>query len=388
MNSKISIQDVSIGDVSDVSVICATIERPDSVVRFINSVRKFYQDIQIVIGDQSRDKIELASFYKRNNIKCLRLPFDCGVAYARNECVKAVKTKFILLCDDDFVFTDKTDINIPLQALKKYPEIGIVTGAVIDHHKSGSEVYFQKRYYEKFLYLDKERKVLCSVPISYIKPQIYDTLGHTFYQCDIGLNFAIMRKDIFKDGIEWDSRFKCNGEHEDFYLNLKYNSNWKVIYTPEFYCDHEHLGNPTYVKLRDRQEGWLEFGKKWGIEQHLEFGYGLRDMNSYLTNKRHKERITSPESLPIYKERYMRIFPNGDCVASEGENVIPHEYKVPIPYDLDELVSPIGVTYKVLKEGYYKYKNARSTITWKFFKPIMRLEGTIRKLLGKLRPHD
>lgn len=68
MNSKISIQDVSIGDVSDVSVICATIERPDSVVRFINSVRKFYQDIQIVIGDQSRDKIELASFYKRNNV--------------------------------------------------------------------------------------------------------------------------------------------------------------------------------------------------------------------------------------------------------------------------------------------------------------------------------
>lgn len=84
----------------------------------------------------------------------------------------------------------------------------------------------------------------------------------------------------------------------------------------------------------------------------------------------------------------MGIFPNGDCVASEGENVIPHEYKVPIPYDLDELVSPIGVTYKVLKEGYYKYKNAISTITWKFFNPIMRLEGTIRKLLGKLHLHD
>jgi len=41
------------------------------------------------------------------------------------------------LCDDDFVFTDQTDINIPLQALKKYPEIGIVTGAVIDHHETG-----------------------------------------------------------------------------------------------------------------------------------------------------------------------------------------------------------------------------------------------------------
>ncbi|MBH9974723.1 MULTISPECIES: glycosyltransferase [Bartonella] len=378
MNSKKNIQNSSIGGVMDVSIICATIERPDLVERFINSVRKFYQDIPIIIGDQSRDQKKLESFYKKNKAQCLRLPFDCGVAYARNECVKAVKTKFILLCDDDFVFTDETDINIPLQALKKFPEIGIVTGAVIDHHKAGSSVYFQKRYYEKFIYLDKERKTFCSVPISYIKPHIYETPGHTFFQCDIGLNFAVMRKDIFKDGIEWDSRFKCNGEHEDFYLNLKYNSHWKVAYTPEFYCNHEHLSNSTYVKLRDRQDGWLEFGKKWGIEQHLEFGYGLRNMSSYLSGDRHRELITSAESLPIYKERYMRIFPNGDCVASDVMNVISAEYSA------DELVSSIGVSYKVLIKDYHKFQNARSTITWKIFRPMMRLEGTIRKLLGKV----
>ncbi len=382
MNGKEIIHNFRIGGIMDVSIICATIERPDLVTRFINSVRKFYKDIPIVIGDQSRDQEELASFYKTNKVQCLRLPFDCGVGYARNECIKAVKTKFILLCDDDFIFTDETDINIPLQALKKYPEIGIVTGSVIDHHKTGHAVYFQKRYYEKFIYLDKERGTLCSVPISYIKPQTYDTPGHTFYQCDIGLNFAVMRKDIFKDGIEWDSRFKCNGEHEDFYLNLKYNSHWKVVYTPEFYCDHEHLSNSTYIKLRDRQEGWLEFGKKWGIEQHLEFGYGLRNISSYLSDKKHKEAITSPESLPIYKERYVRIFPNGDCIASEVENAVPPEYRT------DELVSSVRVPYKVLIKEYYKFQNARSTITWKIFRPLMRLEGTIRKLLGKLRPHD
>ena len=147
MDEKEIIQNSRIGGIMDVSIICATIERPDLVTRFVNSVRKFYQEIPIIIGDQSRDQDELASFYKTNNVECLRLPFDCGVAYARNECIKAVKTKFILLCDDDFIFTDKTDINIPLQALEKYPEIGIVTGAVIDHHKSGGEVYFQKRYY-------------------------------------------------------------------------------------------------------------------------------------------------------------------------------------------------------------------------------------------------
>ena len=105
-------------------------------------------------------------------------------------------------------------------------------------------------------------------------------------------------------------------------------------------------------------------------------------MSSYLSGKLHKEPITSPENLPIYKERYMRIFPNGDCIASEVENVVSPEYRA------DEFVSPIGVPYKVLKKEYYKFQNARSTITWKIFRPLMRLEGTIRKLLGKLRQHD
>ncbi|WP_295895197.1 glycosyltransferase [uncultured Bartonella sp.] len=388
MTGKETIKNFHNCDVMDVSVICATIERPDLITRFVNSIRKNYQNIPIIIGEQSKNPTKLAPFYKKNNVQCLRLPFDCGVAYARNECVKAVKTKFILLCDDDFIFTDETDINIPLEAMNKFPEIGIVTGAVIDHHEVDGHVYFQKRYYEKFMYLDKERKTLCSVPISYIKPQLYETPNHTFYQCDIGLNFAVMRKDIFKDGNKWDNSFKCNGEHEDFYLSLKYNSNWKVAYAPEFYCDHEHLSNSIYMKLRDRQDGWLEFGDKWGIEQHLEFGYGLRDMSSYLSDKRHRERLTSQENLPIYIEGYMRIFPNGECVASEAEYIIPSEKGVSVSKKLDELVSPIGVPYKVLKKGYYKYKSARSTITWKIFRPLMRLEGTIRKLLRKLRSDD
>ena len=68
MDGKEINQNFKIGSVMDVSIICATIERPVLVTRFINSVRKFYQDIPIVIGDQSRDKIELAAFYKRNNV--------------------------------------------------------------------------------------------------------------------------------------------------------------------------------------------------------------------------------------------------------------------------------------------------------------------------------
>lgn len=378
---KATVSKINNSNVSEVTIICSTIERPDMVKRFINSVRKFYPEISIIIGDQSKDKKTLEEFYLENNVKCIRLPFDCGVGYARNECAKAVKTQFMLLCDDDFIFTSKTDVTIPITAMKCYPELGIVTGTVFDQHKVGDKVYFQKRYYEKLMHLDRARKILFSVPISYIKPQVYETPGYVFYQCDIGLNFALIRSDVFKSGVGWDSRYKCNGEHEDFYLNLKYNSNWKVAYTPEFFCDHNHISNSTYVALRDRQTGWLEFGKKWGVEQHLEIGHGLRDISAYLSETGHRERISSPDNLPCYHDGYVRIFPNGDCAACEGDNNA-------LSSSTAFSDSMPRIPYDVLRKSFHKFQRARSTIIWKIFRPFMRLEGTIRKYLRKMYSHE
>jgi len=90
--------------------------------------------------------------------------------------------------------------------------------------------------------------------------------------CDAVLNFAVMRRTIFDNPcIRWDERFKSNGEHEDFYLNLKFNSDVKVAYLPTMTAGHHHPEEFSKYRsrLRDRREGWTAFFDKWGIDQYL-----------------------------------------------------------------------------------------------------------------------
>ena len=92
------------------------------------------------------------------------------------------------------------------------------------------------------------------------------------------MNFCVFRRSIFSDCIRWDDRIKINGEHEDFFLNLKLNSQWKVAYLPSMAALHHHpLAAGSYESaLRSRQDGWTYFLEKWGIDQHLEIGTGVR----------------------------------------------------------------------------------------------------------------
>lgn len=113
-----------------------------------------------------------------------------------------------------------------------------------------------------------------------------------------GLNFAVMRKKIFADGAGWDTRFRSNGEHEDFYLNLKENTHWEVAYCPDFICSHNHLSSTSYKNLRNRQDGWRLFGVKWLLTHHLEIGFGLRPYGSFEDNYIRHDASPAHSQLP------------------------------------------------------------------------------------------
>src|SRR5262249_3950523 len=95
------------------------------------------------------------------------------------------------------------------------------------------------------------------------------------------LNFALFRKSIFRAGLAWDEQFKSNGEHEDFYLNLKLNFPFKVAHLSTMVAYHHHPEEYRVYRsrLRDRNEGWLRFFRKWGLEQHVAFGLGVRTID-------------------------------------------------------------------------------------------------------------
>ncbi|MGO9991009.1 MAG: glycosyltransferase family 2 protein [Steroidobacteraceae bacterium] len=282
----------------------ATIERPHVAQRLIVSARRCFPRMPIYVADQSLSVAAMKSFYAKMNVTLIRMPYDAGVCASRNRLVARITEKYFVLCDDDFVFGRRTNFHEALGILDHYPEIGVVGGKLYDY--DGSMEY--TRNWELFLHLDRANRTLTSIPIYHLAPRVTQ-LGKTqFYHCDAVMNFAVIRRDIFRQPeIRWDERFKSNGEHEDFFLNMKLNSEVRVAYLPTMVAYHHHP--EVFLKyrsqLRDRQEGWKRFFAKWNIDQHLEIGLGVRtidDFNVVVAEEEARDRFFLNQNLALRRE--------------------------------------------------------------------------------------
>lgn len=245
--------------------------------RLILSARKYFPAMPIYVADQSYRIDAMEAFYRRHDVTLVRMPYDIGVTSSRNALARAVAEDYFVLCDDDFIFDRETSFDAPLRLLDAVPEIGVAGGRLFDFYGTDEHL----RRWEMYLQYDPEQKILFSVPISQLAPRARQIAGVRYYLCDAVLNFAVMRRSMFDAGIRWDERFKSNGEHEDFFLNMKVNSPFKAAHVPAMVAFHHHP--ETYLayrsRLRERCEGWRLFLEKWGLEQHIEFGLGVRTLD-------------------------------------------------------------------------------------------------------------
>jgi GT2 family glycosyltransferase len=261
----------------------ATIERPQVVQRLVRSVRIYFPDLPIYAADQSRHLAAMSHFYAENKVSVLQMPYDVGVTASRNSLAREIDEDYFVLCDDDFILGPQTSFRDAVQILETHPEIGIVGGRLYDFSWESSQELV--RHWELFLQYDRQQKILFSIPIYELAPKVRQLGGISFYLCDAVLNFAVFRRSMFANGVQWDERFKSNGEHEDFYLNLKVNSPYRVAYLPTMVAYHHHPEEcRAYIgRLRERNEGWRRFFEKWDLEQHVEFGLGVRTIDDFDT---------------------------------------------------------------------------------------------------------
>jgi hypothetical protein len=255
----------------------ATVERPQVVQRLILSVRRYYPDLPIYVADQSRHIDAIAHFYEAMQVTVVAMPYDIGVTTSRNRLVREITEDYFILCDDDFIFGPETSFSEALRILEADQEIGVVGGRLFDFDGEIEEL----RNWELYLEYDPANKILLSIPIVRLAPQLRKIGGTHYYLCDAVLNFSVFRRSIFAAGVGWDERFKSNGEHEDFYLNMKLNTPFRASYLPTLIAYHHHP--EAYVnyrfRLRERNEGWRLFFEKWGLEQHIELGLGVRPLD-------------------------------------------------------------------------------------------------------------
>ena len=241
----------------DTAVLVTTFLRDELLFRCIESIRKYYSDISIFVGDNGTPDPDKTKFCSEYKCEILELPFDLGVAGTRNEALKLIpqKYKYIVIVEDDIVFTEHTDLHVWRKILEAEKKIGIVGGLLKltstedQHYEANTWIEGNTHYIEK------------------ITNPMWKASGDIkYFLCDLILNVFMMRKEVW-DEVKWDPQFKTAFEHSDFFLRLKYKTDEignpvfkkgkpilkknaiKVAYTPDVWMFHKKdIRNSEYQK--------------------------------------------------------------------------------------------------------------------------------------------
>lgn len=108
-----------------VTIATKTFLRYDKLQDLINSVRRYYPTITIVIADDSENPKTITGPYIEHYI----MPFGKGWFAGRNLAVSQVTTKYVLWVDDDFIFTANTKLEKMVDVLER-TTLDLVGGAV------------------------------------------------------------------------------------------------------------------------------------------------------------------------------------------------------------------------------------------------------------------
>ncbi|HNQ92345.1 MAG TPA: glycosyltransferase, partial [Alphaproteobacteria bacterium] len=183
-----------------VTAIIKTFERPEKVICLHKSIRKFYPHLRVIIIDDSKRPINYAW---DNGTEYTHTSYDIGLSAGRNMAVGMASTPYVLLLDDDFLFTEETKIEFFIDVLDS-TGFHIVAGNVLDCGKKKLIFRGMMNVKDNILYLN-----------SYQRGKDFE--GHIKY--DFVLNFFLARTKTLLD-YPWDDALKIR-EHEAFFWNLK-----------------------------------------------------------------------------------------------------------------------------------------------------------------------
>lgn len=285
--------------------------------------------MKLLVADQNEPSEQMAAFYRDCGVEVHWVPFDFGVSAGRSLLARNVATSFLVFGDDDYVFTKRTRFAPVMAYLKARPEVAIVTGAWVDSFpKKDGGVSREPRRYETYLYRDVVNRGLVAIPIDHVTPDVDTFEGEFFFRCELGLNWAMTRTSFFADErFLWDSQFKTNGEHENFFLQIKEFGGGRVMFYPGMECDHRPEAPSSYMRLRNREDGWAAFGRKWDVDWFLLVGkifHRYADYSGSAVTYSAGGRGASSH-LPKRNHDYLRVWANGTSTASVSDSVALRE---------------------------------------------------------------
>ena len=103
-----------------------TFERPAIIARLVASLRAMYPTMPVIVVDDSRAPMPIAG------VETIVLPFDRGVSAGRQAGLDRVRTPYVLVLDDDFIFYRATRLRPALDRLARNSAIDVLGGQLVD----------------------------------------------------------------------------------------------------------------------------------------------------------------------------------------------------------------------------------------------------------------
>lgn len=203
---------------ASVTIMATTFERPRCVLNFIQSVRRFYPELKVLICDNSRTPLFPDGTALPPDIAWLNLPdgFEPTVGAGRNHLLDRVKTPYFFLADDDHMINEHTDLHAMYRFLERrqYDIVGGCQG----RGDYGTAV-FEKKNDVAYQYFYRHHGL--------IEPGVV--------RCDRVSNTFMARTETVRR-IRWEHRVYAN-EHAEFFLRASGQA-LRIAQMSGVYVDH------------------------------------------------------------------------------------------------------------------------------------------------------
>ena len=232
---------------SKIAIGIKTFMREETLFKTLDSIEKYFPyPYKLYIADDGGVSNEKEYRYQQLGLRghvVIRLPFNSGLSFGRNEIIRRVKEKYVFMLDDDIRLTDSDSIKKMKQVLDSADNIGLCAGVI--YQENGEP--FGGRAYSQGLVLEIDKGILFRHKST---GKLAKADGVLYNYADQVVNFFLAQRAIFEK-VTWDNRIKIEFEHMDFFLNLK-QTKWKVAVCLEAKATHDHQLkiDPLYVHHR------------------------------------------------------------------------------------------------------------------------------------------
>lgn len=225
-------------------------------------------------GDISGKKKKLYEKLQAKGHTVLELPLNTGASKSRNMLLNQIKDEqYVLRMDDDFELNELTNIKAMLEIAKQNKNIGMVADLEKQIGFGKSTFHNTISPYQGFLEIKDGVLYKNIVPLKRFK---YIKLnGINYAYCDFSRNMLLIKREVF-DSIKWDDHIFFNGEHEDLMLQLKYHTDWKLVFTTDSVHLHREdireeklFQKKHYNQIKEAHKDKTYLFQKWGIKKEV-----------------------------------------------------------------------------------------------------------------------